>query len=141
MHWVLLANGPFTVSPAIRDVIFTADRLVGVDGGNMHLRALDARPHLAVGDMDSIPEELLAEYRREGVEMHLHPPKKDATDLELALEMALTGERPASPSSGPRAAGSTTPSGTSFCWPVACPSAFRPASWTTGRVSTSRARA
>ncbi len=91
MHWVLLANGPFTVSPAIRDVIFTADRLVGVDGGSMHLRALDARPHLAVGDMDSIPEELLAEYRREGVEMHLHPPKKDATDLELALEMALTG--------------------------------------------------
>lgn len=89
MHWVLLANGPLTVSPAIRQVISTAGRLVGVDGGSRHLRSLDVRPHLAVGDMDSIPEDLLEEYRRERVEMHMHPPKKDATDLELALELAI----------------------------------------------------
>jgi thiamine pyrophosphokinase len=91
MHWVLLANGPLTVSPVISDVIFAADKLVGVDGGSRHLRSLGLRPHLAVGDMDSISGDLLDEYRREGVEMHLHPTKKDATDLELALELALTG--------------------------------------------------
>jgi thiamine pyrophosphokinase len=90
MHWVLLANGPLTLSPVIRQVIFTADRLIGVDGGSRHLRLLDVRPHLAVGDMDSIPEDLLQEYRQADVELHLHPPKKDATDLELALELALT---------------------------------------------------
>ena len=90
MHWVLLANGPLTLSPVIRQVISTADRLIGVDGGSRHLRPLDIRPHLAVGDMDSISEELLQEYRQADVELHLHPPKKDATDLELALELALT---------------------------------------------------
>lgn len=89
MHWVLLANGPLTLSPIIRQVISSADRLIGVDGGSRHLRPLDVRPHLAVGDMDSIPQDLLQEYRRTNVELHLHPPKKDATDLELALELAL----------------------------------------------------
>ncbi len=89
MHWVLLANGPLTLSPVIRQVIFSADRLIGVDGGSRHLRPLDVRPHLAVGDMDSIPQDLLQDYRQTGVELHLHPPKKDATDLELALELAL----------------------------------------------------
>ncbi|ACU91493.1 thiamine diphosphokinase [Desulfomicrobium baculatum] len=90
MHWVLLANGPLTLSPVIRQVISTAERLIGVDGGSRHLRAMGMLPHLAVGDMDSISEELLQEYRQADVELHLHPPKKDATDLELALELALT---------------------------------------------------
>lgn len=89
MHWVLLANGPLVLSPAVRALVFTAERLIGVDGGSRHLHALDRLPHLAVGDMDSIPADLLARYRDAGVEMHLHPPRKDATDLELALDLAL----------------------------------------------------
>lgn len=89
MHWVLMANGPLALSPAIRQFISSAERLIGVDGGSRHLRTMGVRPHLAVGDMDSIPDDLLAQYRSEGVELHLHPPKKDATDLELALELAL----------------------------------------------------
>jgi thiamine pyrophosphokinase len=89
MHWVLMANGPLTLSPVIRDLISTAERLIGVDGGSRHLHAMGMLPHLAVGDMDSIPKELLEQYRSAGVKMHLHPPKKDATDLELALELAL----------------------------------------------------
>ena len=89
MHWTLLANGPLTLSPAIRARIASAERIVGVDGGSRHLRDLDLLPHLAVGDMDSIPPDLLEHYRNAGVEMHLHPPRKDATDLELALELAL----------------------------------------------------
>lgn len=89
MHWVLLANGPLVLSPAVRALILSADRLIGVDGGSRHLHAMDRLPHLAVGDMDSIPPELFERYRAAGVEMHLHPPKKDATDLELALELAM----------------------------------------------------
>jgi len=91
MHWVLLANGPLELSPKVRAMVSSAERLVGVDGGSRHLASMQLLPHLAVGDMDSIPRDLLAQYRDEGVEMHLHPTKKDATDLELALELALTG--------------------------------------------------
>jgi thiamine pyrophosphokinase len=89
MHWVLLANGPLELSPKVRAMVSSAERLIGVDGGSRHLASMQLLPHLAVGDMDSIPRDLLAQYRDEGVEMHLHPPKKDATDLELALELAI----------------------------------------------------
>lgn len=89
MHWVLLANGPLELSPKVRDMVSSAERLIGVDGGSRHLESLGVLPDLAVGDMDSIPQHLLAHYKGEGVEMHLHPPKKDATDLELALELTL----------------------------------------------------
>jgi len=89
MHWVLLANGPLELSPKVRAMVSSAERLIGVDGGSRHLESLGVLPHLAVGDMDSIPQSLLAHYKGAGVEMHLHPPKKDATDLELALELAL----------------------------------------------------
>jgi thiamine pyrophosphokinase len=84
-----MANGPLALSPSIRRFISSAERLIGVDGGSRHLRTIGVLPHLAVGDMDSIPDDLLVQYRSEGVELHLHPPKKDATDLELALELAL----------------------------------------------------
>ena len=89
MHWVLLANGPLELSPNVRAMVSSAERLIGVDGGSRHLESMGVLPHLAVGDMDSIPQPLLAHYKGEGVEMHLHPPKKDATDLELALELAM----------------------------------------------------
>lgn len=89
MHWILFANGPFAPTPMIEELISRADRLAGVDGGSRHLQTLGLTPHLAVGDMDSIPGEVLSMYQRIGVELHRHPPRKDATDLELALELAL----------------------------------------------------
>ncbi|NLW82079.1 MAG: thiamine diphosphokinase [Desulfovibrionales bacterium] len=92
MHWVLLANGHCQLAPRIQNLLSTADRLVAVDGGGSHLLAMGLTPHLAVGDMDSIPSELLELYRRQGVPLHLHPPQKDATDLELALHLAFAGQ-------------------------------------------------
>jgi thiamine pyrophosphokinase len=89
MHWILFANGSLVPTPKIEDLVRRADRLAGVDGGSRHLQALGLIPHLAVGDMDSIPPELLSRYHQDGVELHQHPPRKDATDLELALELAL----------------------------------------------------
>jgi hypothetical protein len=90
-----------------------------------------------VGDMDSIPASLLMRYHDAGVETHLHPPRKDATDLELALEMALgQGATRISILGGP-AAGWTTPWATSSCCPVACPPAYRPVSWTRASACTS----
>lgn len=89
MHWILFANGPFIPTPMIEELAHRADRLAGVDGGSRHLQTLGLIPHLAVGDMDSIPGEVLSMYQLKGVELHRHPPRKDATDLELALELAL----------------------------------------------------
>ncbi len=90
MHWILCANGHCKPSPRIRDLIADADRVVGVDGGSRHLMALNVLPHIAVGDMDSIAPDVLAAYQDAGVALHLHPTRKDATDLELAMDLAFT---------------------------------------------------
>jgi thiamine pyrophosphokinase len=91
-HWILVANGEASASPRIRTAIAAADRVVSVDGGSRMLAALNITPHLAVGDMDSTPPELLTRYRQAGVPLHLHPVRKDATDLELALDLALDAD-------------------------------------------------
>lgn len=87
-HWILVANGQPSSSSRIRKAIAGASRIVSVDGGSRMLAALGVTPHLAVGDMDSTPPELLAQYKEAGVILHLHPPRKDATDLELAMDLA-----------------------------------------------------
>ena len=89
MHWVLFVNGENTFSASTREVAASADRRVAVDGGSRHLSALGLLPHIVLGDMDSIPAELFNIYKKNGIELHLHPAHKDATDLELALELAI----------------------------------------------------
>ena len=92
MHWILCANGPCQMTPRLRNLLLQADYLVSVDGGSRHLHSLGLRPDLAVGDMDSIAPETLATYKHTGVKLHLHPVRKDASDLELALDLALAGQ-------------------------------------------------
>ena len=92
MHWILFANGHCEATPRIRALVTDASHVVGVDGGCRHLWAMDVLPHVAVGDMDSIPPDLLAIYHEQGISLYLHPPKKDATDLELALQLAFEAQ-------------------------------------------------
>ena len=61
-----------------------ADLVIAADGGHALARALDRPVDLLVGDLDSEAS------APEGVEVHLHPADKDATDLELALEVAVS---------------------------------------------------
>jgi thiamine pyrophosphokinase len=71
-----------------------ADRLprdalvIGADSGVEHALALGRTVDLAVGDFDSIRPETLAAVERAGARIERHPPDKDASDLELALEVA-----------------------------------------------------
>ncbi len=92
MHWILVANGDCECTPDLELLLDAADEVVGVDGGGRHLYRLGRRPTVVVGDMDSIPSQILEEYRGQGVRLHLHPPRKDETDLELALNLALANE-------------------------------------------------
>ena len=64
------------------------DLVIAVDGGAEKCRRLGIVPHLLIGDLDSISSELTEKYRHTGVEIIRHPRRKDATDLELALDLA-----------------------------------------------------
>jgi len=67
------------------------DRLViAADSGLDHALALDLAVDVLVGDLDSVSCDALRTAERTGVEIQRHPPDKDATDTELAIELALT---------------------------------------------------
>ena len=65
------------------------DLLIAADGGAHHCRALGLTPHIVVGDLDSLTPEERAELERAGARFEMHPVRKDETDLELALRVAL----------------------------------------------------
>ncbi len=60
------------------------DAVIAVDGGFASLEAAGCVPDLALGDFDSLG------FVPEDVPVKLFPAEKDASDMELALEEALT---------------------------------------------------
>lgn len=64
--------------------------VVAADRGVDHALALGLRVDVAVGDFDSISAAGLAALERSGARVERHPVAKDASDLELALDLALS---------------------------------------------------
>lgn len=70
------------------------DFLIAADGGLRHLRRLGLKPHLLIGDLDSVTEADVEWASANGAEVRRYPREKDETDLELALKAAVdTGTR------------------------------------------------
>lgn len=89
MKCVIFANGPLELDTPTEQAIQNHDLVLATDGGAVHCHALGMMPDIVVGDMDSIPGWLLTHLRRQGVEMHTFPQRKDQTDLELAIALAI----------------------------------------------------
>jgi thiamine pyrophosphokinase len=86
---LVFANGILSDLNAAFSLIQPGDHLVAADGGALHLKAMGLRPHLLVGDLDSLPAEDVEVLRLAGVEVRRYPAEKDETDLELAILAAL----------------------------------------------------
>jgi thiamine pyrophosphokinase len=86
---VVIAGG---VRPDV-DLLLALDTdgvlVVAADSGAVHALAVDLEIDIAVGDFDSIPQDLLLELEQSGVRLERHPVEKDATDLELAIDVAI----------------------------------------------------
>ncbi len=82
---LIFVNGSLPDPEKVRFLLEPEDWLVAVDGGWYHLKALGLRPHLLIGDLDSVAAEDAAALEAEGVEIRRFPVHKDETDLELAL--------------------------------------------------------
>lgn len=66
--------------------------VIAADSGLDHAVGLGVRVDLVVGDMDSVATAVLAAAKAQGTAVERHPVAKDATDLELALDLALARE-------------------------------------------------
>ncbi len=84
--------GGHPVSPDRIDGLGPADLVVAADSGADLAAAADVAVDILVGDLDSISRGTLERVFDDGTAIEAHSPDKDATDLELALEVALRND-------------------------------------------------
>lgn len=87
---VVMAGG--AVPPAGLASLLAPNRctVIAADSGWDAARAIGLVPEVVIGDLDSISTEGLAEARSLGATIIVHPPDKDSTDTELAVEHAVS---------------------------------------------------
>lgn len=90
---VIFANGLLTEPNRLRRRLRSNDRIFCADGGAMHALALGLTPQAIIGDLDSLPPDLVSQMEAAGVVIYRHPARKDQTDLELAFQLAVA-EKP-----------------------------------------------
>lgn len=88
MRAVIVAGGD--IAPGDLDVIAPGDLVLAADGGAIPLVAASRRPGLLIGDLDSVTVALVEELAAAGVPIEAFPEDKEASDLELALDRAVT---------------------------------------------------
>ena len=89
MRALIAVNGIIQDYSFLRSLLRDDDYLVAADGGALHWLALGRTPHVVVGDLDSLPADLVESLATQGVRIERHPREKDQTDIELAIERAL----------------------------------------------------
>lgn len=87
---IVIIGGGGPPSRAAADALPGGATVIAADSGLDHARALELEVDVAVGDMDSVDQTTLAAATRAGTRIQRHPEAKDATDLELAVDEALS---------------------------------------------------
>ena len=86
---VIIANGTLNDLNFYRERIREDDFLICADGGANHALAMGLIPHLVVGDLDSIDNEVRQKVSKFPTEFLQYPTEKEKSDLELALDKAI----------------------------------------------------
>jgi thiamine pyrophosphokinase len=90
---IVLAAGaplPARLLPQLTAVLDATPLVIAADGGLAHAHRVDREADVLVGDLDSVGEAALVRAEAHGTTVLRHPVDKDATDLALALDQALT---------------------------------------------------
>jgi thiamine pyrophosphokinase len=84
----IIANGNLK-NLAFHSALLTAtDVIICADGGAVHAKSLAVTPNYIIGDLDSVPKDLLAEYANNKITTIINDQDQDKTDLELAISLA-----------------------------------------------------
>jgi thiamine pyrophosphokinase len=90
MRIIIFANGNLPNLEKARALLCPDDFILCADGGTRHAIALGLIPNVAIGDLDSVTDEERRKMKELDVEVIQHPADKNETDLELAINHALT---------------------------------------------------
>jgi len=86
---IIFANGVLPDLDKARSLLQSEDYIICADGGTRHALALEVKPDLIIGDMDSAEKEQLQKLQEAAVSIELFPHDKNETDLELAIHRAI----------------------------------------------------
>ncbi|MDM8514851.1 thiamine diphosphokinase [Desulfobacterales bacterium HSG16] len=92
MKTFIFANGHFNESESAFERIGSKDSIIAADGGLHHCLSWGFFPDILVGDLDSVNPRTLELIKNSECIIHEFPVKKDQTDLELALDIALESD-------------------------------------------------
>lgn len=91
MKFVIICNGDEPTEALLRKECEDADQIICCDGGANVAEKYAIIPNLMVGDFDSLGEERARNLQREWqCEQMQLPIKKDKTDTQVAVELAMT---------------------------------------------------
>ena len=86
---IIFANGEIPDLKKARALLQPDDYIICADGGSRHALALNLKPDLVIGDMDSIQKSHWQRLKKSGISIELFPRDKNETDLELAVHRAI----------------------------------------------------
>lgn len=95
MKRCLILTGGRVDYPSVSDFRekYEYEMVIAVDGGLTAAKNLGLMPDFCVGDFDSVlPESYEFFKKQHGISWETHPPEKDWTDTELAINLALRQE-------------------------------------------------
>lgn len=82
-------NGDLSDLQGARKYIRPTDYIICADGGARHALGLGFKPHIILGDFDSLSRDLQEELSGKFVEWIAYDKEKDKSDSELALDHAI----------------------------------------------------
>jgi thiamine pyrophosphokinase len=85
-HSLIIANGTPPPLTVIRPLVDTAQLIVCADGGANHALRMNVKPHVIIGDFDSIAASTRHYFSHV---QQLHDPRQDSTDLEKAIAYCI----------------------------------------------------
>ena len=90
MRIIIFANGELPDLEKARALLRDDDFVIAADGGTRHALALGLTPNVVIGDLDSISKEERRKIDAAGVEVIKFSTNKNETDLELAIDHAVS---------------------------------------------------
>lgn len=88
-HVAVVANGSINAYESFVEILKLADVIIAADGGLKHLEKMNVAPSLIIGDFDSIDSLAYYEKLFPMAEVRAFEVRKDYTDSELAVRIAL----------------------------------------------------
>lgn len=90
MNTLIISGGNIGTDLALDTLKDSWEHIIGVDGGAAFCREHGILPTRIVGDFDTLDQEVLNWYREHtGVGIRAYNPVKDATDTQIAVELAM----------------------------------------------------